>query len=81
MLDKYDDFSSIYNTGIVCRYFRFFRRVNRSKHGRGADDLNNILGYEGENCYIRSGNGCFLKCSNYTFKKDFTKEYFEFIQS
>ena len=33
------------------------------------------------NCYILTGNGCFLKCNTYIFKKDFITEYFEFIQS
>ena len=33
------------------------------------------------NCYIPSGNGCFFKCINYIVKKDFSMEYFEFIQS
>ena len=37
--------------------------------------------YKGENCYIPSGNGCFLESINYIFKKDFSTEYFEFIKS
>ena len=81
ILDKYDDHPSIYYTGNIYRYFRNFKRVNRSEHGRGANEFNNFLEYEGENCYIPSGNGCFLKCINYIFNKDFSKEYFEFIKS
>ena len=81
ILDKYDDHPSIYYTGNIYRYFKNFKRVNRSEHGRGANEFNNILEYEGENCYIPSGNGCFLKCINYIFDKDFITEYFEFIQS
>ena len=46
----------------------------------GANEYNNFLKSEGENCYKPSGNGCFLKCSNYVFKEDFTMEFFEFIQ-
>ena len=80
-LDKYDDHPSIYYTGNIYRYFRNFKRVTRSEHGRGANESNNIQEYEGENCYIPSGNGCFLKCINYIFEKDFSTEYFEFIQS
>ena len=80
-LDKYDNHPSIYYTGNIYRYFRNFKRVARSEDGRGANEFNNILEYEGENCYITSGNGCFLKCINYIFKKDFSTEYFEFIQS
>ena len=81
ILDKYDDHPSIYYTGNIYRYFRRFKRVTRSEHGRGANEFNNILEYEGINCYIPSGNGCFLKFNNYIFNKDFSTEYFEFIQS
>ena len=81
ILDKYDDHPSIYYTGNIYRYFRNFKRVTRSEHGRGANEFNTIQEYEGENCYIPSGNGCFLKCINYIFKKDFSTDYFEFIQS
>ena len=69
ILDKYDDHPSIYYTGNIYRYFRNFKRVNRSEHGRGANEFNNILEYEGDNCYIPSGKGCFLKCINFIFNK------------
>ena len=81
ILDKYDDHPSIYYTGNIYRYFRNFKRVNRSEHGRGANEFNNIEEYEGKNCSIPSGNGCFLKCINYIFDKDFSIENFEFIKS
>ena len=81
ILDKYDDHPSIYYTGSIYRYFRNFKRVNRSEYGRGANEFNNILQYEGKNCYISSGNGCFLKCINYIFDKNFSIENFEFIKS
>ena len=61
ILDKYDDHLSIYYTCNFYRYFRNFKRVNRSEHGRGANEFNNILEDEGENCYILSGNECFLE--------------------
>ena len=81
ILDKYDDHPSIYYTGNIYRYFRNFKRVNRSDHGRGADEFNDIEEYEGDRCYKPSGNGCFLKCINYIFDKDFSIEYFEIIKS
>ena len=81
ILDKYDDHPSIYYTGNIDRYFKNYKRINRSEHGRGANEFNDIQEYRGENCYIPSGNGCFLKCINYIFKKDFSIEYFEFIKS
>ena len=81
ILDKHDDHPCIYYTGNICRYFRNFRRVNRSEHGRSAHEFNKILDYEGGNCYIRSANGCFLKCVYFMFQKVIIMEYFEFIQS
>ena len=81
ILDKFNNHPSIYYTGSFYRYFRDFKWVNRSEHGRGANEFNRILEYDGVNCYIFSGNDCFVKCKNYTFKKDFSMEYFEFIQS
>ena len=81
IFDKYDDHPSIYYTGNIYRYFKNYKNVTRSEHGRGANEFNNILEYKGNNCYIPSGNGCFLKCINFIFKKDFSIEYFEFIKS
>ena len=81
ILDQYDDHPFIYYTGNIYRYFKNFKRVTRSDHGRGANEFNNILEYEGKDCYIPSGNGCFLKRINYIFKKDFSIEYFKFIKS
>ena len=81
ILDKYDDHPSIYYTGNIYRYFRNFKRVNRSNRGRGANEFNDTEEYDCERCYILSGNGCFLKSINYIFDKDFSTEYFEFIRS
>ena len=81
ILDQYDDHPTIYYTGNIYRYFKNYKRINRSEHGRGANEFNDIQEYKGENCYIPNGNGCFLKCINYIFDKDFSKEYFEFIKS
>ena len=41
ILDKYDDHPSIYYTGNIYRYFRNFKRVNGSEHGRGV--MNSII--------------------------------------
>ena len=63
------------------RYSRNFKRVNMAEHGRGADEFNDILDYDGENSFITSGNGFSLKCILYTFKKHFPKDYVDFIKS
>ena len=74
ILDKYDDHPSIYYTGNIYRYFRNFKRVNRSDHGRVANEFKKNQDYKGRNCYIPSGNGCFLMCINYFLGKDFSME-------
>ena len=58
--------------------FEICKQVNRSEHGRGADEVIIILEDEGENCHVPNGFGCFLRCINHFFKKELTKEYFEF---
>ena len=68
-------------TGNIYIYFTKSKRVSRSEHGRGADELKNNLEHEGGNSFIQNGNGCFLKRINYILKKDFTKDVSEFIQS
>ena len=79
-MDTYDDHSSVYLTGNKYRSFRNFKQVNRSEHGRGAIEFNNIS-EQVKNCYLQDGNGCFLKTINYIFKEDFSMEHFEFEQS
>ena len=59
ILDKNDDHTFIYYTGNIYRYFINLERVNRSEHGRRANEFNIILEYEGENCCTPSGIGCF----------------------
>ena len=81
ILDKYDDHPSIYYTDNIYLYFRNLKRVTRSEHGSGAEEIFYNLECKRENCYIPSGNGCFLKNINCIFKKDFSMQYFEFIQS
>ena len=81
ILDKYDNHRSIYYTSNFYRYFRVFKRVNRAIHGQRVDEYNNCSEYEGENCYKPSGNACFLKSISNIFRKDFSMDYFEFLQS
>ena len=81
ILYKYDDHPTIYYTGKIYRYFRNSKRVDRSEQGRGANNFNIIQEYKVINCCILSGNACVVNCNNFFFKKDFSMEYFEFIQS
>ena len=80
-IDKYDDHPGIFHTGSIYKYFCNFNGVARSQHGRVANEFNNVLEHDVENCYIPNGNGFLLKFINYIFKKDFSMEYFETIQS
>ena len=69
------------NTGKIYKYFGSFRKVNRAEHGRGTDEFNNCLQYDGENCYTPSGNGYYLRGNNCIFNEDFTKKNCDFKQS
>ena len=50
ILDKHDDYPSVYYTGNFVAFFNNFKRVNRPNHGIGAKEFNKIVEYEGENC-------------------------------
>ena len=65
---------------ILIAIFEKFKQVNRSEHGKGANEFNNLSENEGVNCYKPSGIDCLLKCNNPIVKKDFSMEYFEFLQ-
>ena len=62
-------------------FFKNFKRVKRSEIGKRANEFNIILEHVSENCYIPIGRACFLKFIIYIFKKDFSMEYCDFIQS
>ena len=80
ILDKHDNDPSSNYTGILYRFWKKCKPVNRSNHGRGANAVNNFYEYEGENCFIPRGNASYVKCKNPIFKEDFPKKYFEAIQ-
>ena len=58
-----------------------FKQANRTEHGKRANEFIKSLEYEVQNCLKPSGNACFLKCNKYIFKNDFSREFFEIIQS
>ena len=79
--DKYDGDEVIF-TGDSIEYAQEeFQPVKRSNYGKGSNHLKDIEEYHGTNCFIPTGNNCFLKCINYLTDKDYKKEYFEFIQN
>ena len=43
--------------------------------------LSIFLDYEGQLCFLPTGNACFRKCLDYICKRNFSHEYKEFILS
>ena len=56
-----------------------FKPIMRSNYGKGSDHLSDIEGHFGTNCYIPTGNNCFVKCINYLTGNDCTHQYLDFI--
>ena len=82
MIDrKYDIDDDIIYEGNLHIIEKEFNRVNRSNFGRGSNHLYDIEEYHGKNCFIPTGQNCFLKCINYLTGKDYKNEYFQFINS
>ena len=58
-----------------------FKIVKRSAYGKGTNHMQEIVEYQGRNCYIPTSGMCFVKCINYFTKKDYTEEFLTFIRS
>ena len=43
--------------------------------------MQEIVEYQGKNCYIPTSGMCFIKCVNYFNKKDFTEEFLTLIRT
>ena len=52
-----------------------FNVVRRSAYGRGTNYMQEIVEYQGENCYIPTSGMCFIKCIN-CFTKKTTQKIF-----
>ena len=81
ILDKYDDIPNILFTGDIYVHHRIFNEVRRSDYSKGADEFFDIVEYKGKQCYIPTGNACFLKCINYVYNIDYTAEYYTFLKT
>ena len=81
ILDKYDDIPKTTFTGDIYVHYRNFKEVKRSDYGKWANEFLDIVEYNGNRCYIPNGNGCFLKCINFIYNKDYTNEYYTFLKS
>ena len=58
-----------------------FDVVKRSAYGKGSNYMQEIVEYQGKNCYIPTSGMCFINCFNYFTKKDYTEEFLTFIRS
>ena len=58
-----------------------FKVVKRSAYGKGANCMQKIVEYRGQNCYIPTSGMCFIKCIEYFTKNDYTEEFLTFIRS
>ena len=65
-IDEHYDGDDVIFTGNTIEYnMPEFKPVKRSNYGKGTNYLADIEEYRGVNCFIPTGNNCFLKCINY----------------
>ena len=58
-----------------------FKKVNRSRYGRGTDFKQDIVEYTANNYYIPTSCNCFIKCIMYRTGEDYTEELSTFIRT
>ena len=58
-----------------------FNVVKRSAYGKGFNYMQEIVEYQGQNCFIPTSGMCFIKCIIYFTKKDYTEKFLAFIRS
>ena len=79
MIDKNDESLEVLFSGYLIKYTMVFNEIKRSNYGKGSDAFHNILENKGELPYLPTGNGCFRKCIEHTYKRAFSIEHKEFI--
>ena len=77
--DHYDGDEVMFTGQSIEFYMPEFKPVKRSNYGKSTNYLADFEDYHGTNCFIPTGNNCFLKSINYLTDKDYEKEYFDFI--
>ena len=63
--DKYEGEDVIFDGQSIEYDIPEFKPKNRRNFGKGTNCLSDIAEFHGNNCYIPTGNNCFLKCFNY----------------
>ena len=51
-----------------------FKNVNRSEHGKGSDNKQDVVEVIGNNCYIPTSGFCSVKCNKHLTGKDFRQK-------
>ena len=77
-ISKYVETLEVVFSSYMIKYTMVNNKIKRSSHGEGSDALN-IFEYEGELCYIPTGNGCSRKCLGYLQKRFFKRVQRMFI--
>ena len=57
-----------------------FKVVKRSAYNKGTNYMQEIAEYHGQNVYIRTSRMCFIKCTIYFTKNDYTEEVLTFFR-
>ena len=81
MIDKYDETLEVVFSGYMKKYTTVFNQIKRSNYGKRCDAFKSFLEYEGELCYIPTGNACFGRCLEHIYTKYFLNEYKEVFLS
>ena len=63
--EKYEGEDVIFHGQSIEYDLPKFKPVKRTNFGKGTNHLSDIAEFHGKNCYIPTGNNCFLKCNNY----------------
>ena len=56
-------------------------RISRSQNWRGTGFKQNIVEYNGNNCYNPTSGSCFIKCNIHLIGKDYKEDFLTFTRS
>ena len=58
-----------------------FNVVKQSTQNKGTNYMQEIVEYQGQNCYIPTSSHCFIKCFKYFSNKDSTEDFLTFVRT
>ena len=80
-IDADYDSEEVIFTGWLYSNTPEFKRVIRSRYGRGTDFKKDIVEYIGNNCYVPTSGNCSIKCINHLTGNDYTEKFSTFIRT